>query len=327
MNSEHKLVIGTRILSARFLGRKVPISVGWAVTKRCNARCTYCGKWNDPHDDTPSGEALSLCDQFIKAGTRIVSLTGGEPLVRDDIGVLIRLLKEGGIYVILASNGILVPEKLEIVRKVDRLTISFDGPKEIHDRFRGKGSFDHAVTAVKSAKSAGIPVVLATVLHSGNVGSIESLLNMARDFGCKLIVQPVVPNPESPVSHSEAIPNSEEMQRAINVLLKEKVRSRNQLIENSLPVLRHIREWPRGGSITCESRLVSCRVEPDGHVHNCGRIKNTLNKTDYRKNGFLNAFLALPRLRCSTCWCSSRYEINMLTSLNPLVLINMFLRF
>ena len=327
LSTRDKIEIGTKVLGARLWGRKIPLSVGWSITKRCNARCVYCGKWDDPNDDTPHDEAVSLCRQFVEAGTRIISLTGGEPLIRDDAGELIRLLKDGGIQVILATNGILVPDKLDVARQADRLNISVDGPRDVHDSFRGKGGFDQAIEATRAARSVGLPVVFATVLHARNVERINELLDLAKTMGCRINVQPIVQNPEAKADVTGSFPTVGAMQAAIRQLIAEKRRSGNRVVENSIPVLRHILNWPGGPSQRCESRVVSCRVEPDGHVHNCGRKKNRLPATSYREHGFLAAFRALPAYECSDCWCSSRYEINMLTSLNPLMVLNMLRRF
>ncbi|MFC1889535.1 radical SAM protein [Thermodesulfobacteriota bacterium] len=327
MNRLNALAIGTKLLSVWLFRHRIPLSVGWAVTKRCNGRCTYCGKWTDPNDDTPPDEALTLCNQIVDAGTRIISLTGGEPLLRDDIEGLIRRLKEGGVYIILATNGMLLPEKLDVVKHVDRLNISLDGPREVNDAFRGPGSFDHSVKAIKTARAAGIPVVLTTVLHAANIDHMESMFQLAADLGCRINIQPVIHNEESSAFDPETIPTPEQMHGAIQMLIEEKGRSGSRLIENSVLALRHLLEWPEGRTISCESRLISCRAEPDGHIHNCGRRKNSLPETDYRKQGFVNAFRALPIQHCKTCWCSSRYELNMLTSLNPLLIANMLRRF
>ena len=322
-----KLTIGARVLDASFFGRRVPLSIGWAITKCCNARCVYCGKWNDPNDDTPPEEALALCDQFIASGVRIISLTGGEPLLRNDLGAIIRRLKAGGIRVILSSNGILVPKKLDVVQLADRINISLDGPREIHDRFRGQGSFDSAVAGIRAVRETGAPVSITTVLHAANVGCVDSLPDLAESLDCTINFQPVVGNPEALSMGDETSPSPEAMQRAVRFLIDAKRGAVGHRIENSLPSLRNMLSWPKGEAVVCESRRISCRVEPDGHVHHCGHRHNQLPETDYRAHGFESAFRALPEYQCRGCWCTRRYELNLLMSLNPRLMFNMLRRF
>lgn len=322
-----KVAIGQKILTTLVLKKKIPLTVGWAITKRCNARCTYCGKWKDDHDDTLHEEAVSLCNQFIEAGTRIISLTGGEPLIRDDLGELVDRLKSRDIRIILATNGILVPKSMDVIRRIDRLNISIDGPKDVHERYRGQGSFNQAMEAIKAAKSIGVSVLLQAVIHGANVHRVPELLSLAESQSCKINLQPIGQTLVEHAMEEGSFPEPEDMRRAFAQIIKEKKKSGGRLIENSLPALRHILRWPKGEALVCRSRVISCRVEPDGHVHNCGRKRNNLEETDYREHGFLQAFRSLPVMTCTDCWCSSRFELNMLATMNPLFMAGMLKRF
>ena len=99
---------------------------------------------------------------------------------------------ERGVEVKLNSNGILVPKKIETVRRLSRLKISVDGPRESHDAMRGKDSFERALAGAEAARAAGVPVEFTCVVGRHNAGFIEGLLDIAEDLGVGVAFQPAL---------------------------------------------------------------------------------------------------------------------------------------
>src|SRR3954463_11540359 len=89
---------------ARALGRKYPLMVTLSVTDRCNFRCEYCKLPEMDRDEMSTADWLRAIDELADAGMARVTLMGGEPLVRKDLGVLIDRLKERGINIAMNTN-------------------------------------------------------------------------------------------------------------------------------------------------------------------------------------------------------------------------------
>jgi GTP 3',8-cyclase len=120
-----------------------------SVTDRCNLRCAYCMPEQDyvwlPREDVLQFEEIeALVDVFLTQGVDKVRLTGGEPLLRRDLPLLVgRLAKRPAIRdLAMTTNGVLLTEHARGLRDagLHRLTVSLDTLR--HDRFRDLARFD-----------------------------------------------------------------------------------------------------------------------------------------------------------------------------------------
>ncbi len=143
-----------------------PTVVDIELTFRCNLKCKICPqelyKQNKTGQKAPlpkKSEEVSLediktlIDDLAGMGVKVITLTGGEPFLRNDIMEIISSIKAKGVGCNILTNGMLINSQIaaELVRaKVDTITFSLDGPREIHDEVRGvKGSFDKVCRSMK----------------------------------------------------------------------------------------------------------------------------------------------------------------------------------
>lgn len=89
-----------------------------SLTDACNLRCVYCMPKEDMHfmkrEDLMTAEEINtLASVFVQHGVRKIRLTGGEPLVRKDAGLIIRMLGHYNIQLALTTNGVLVDQFLD----------------------------------------------------------------------------------------------------------------------------------------------------------------------------------------------------------------------
>jgi MoaA/NifB/PqqE/SkfB family radical SAM enzyme len=152
------------IIKNRLLGARQPLSVSYTVTNRCNKKCAYCKVWDTKEKELGTEEALGIIDELGEMGCQRLGLTGGEPLLRKDIGEIIGRAKEKGIFTGLVTNGSLVPKRIEELKELDLLQVSLDGPKEVHDKHRGKGAYKEAIKAIRIARENDMRVWVTTVL-------------------------------------------------------------------------------------------------------------------------------------------------------------------
>jgi MoaA/NifB/PqqE/SkfB family radical SAM enzyme len=151
--------LAARVLSAAIAPGAPPYLILF-VTHRCNARCGVCF---DRGQDHPGGELTLAEHQAVAAnwrGVLQVTLTGGEPFLRDDLPAIAEAwIQAGAQSLTIDSNGILtdriVPAVSAILAANPRLmldlNLSVDGPPELHDRLRGVSGAHQAVMATARA--------------------------------------------------------------------------------------------------------------------------------------------------------------------------------
>lgn len=170
------------------------------VTYRCNFQCQICDFWKTPHD--PAAE-LSLDDirligrKLNRLGTLIISLAGGEPLIREDIYDVITALNAANHFPILITNGWFVDETVarDILRAgLQEISVSIDyfDPAR-HDAQRGRpGAWQQGIRALelfhKNRLDRRNRVHMITVLMDDNLDDVEPLIQLSREIGVTYMV-------------------------------------------------------------------------------------------------------------------------------------------
>ncbi|MGM0419121.1 MAG: heme b synthase [Thermodesulfobacteriota bacterium] len=165
--------------------------VAWETTRRCNLSCKHCRAAAEDHEypgELSTDQAKKMLDEIAETGSPIIILTGGEPLLRDDIFELSQYGDKLGLKMVMAPNGTLVTE--ENAKKmydsgIQRISVSIDGStKESHDNFRGMpGAFDGSMQGIVNAKKAGIEFQINTTITQDNLDEIPDILNLAIELG------------------------------------------------------------------------------------------------------------------------------------------------
>lgn len=168
-----------------------PRLVAWEVTRNCNLNCVHCraAAGSGPQTgELDTARCLQILDQIGQVGKPIVILTGGEPLLREDIFDLAQYGTEHGLRMVMATNGtLLTSEVTEKIKSggIQRVSISLDGADAgQHDRFRKvDGAFDGAIHGIELLKAAGIEFQINTTITRHNVGQAEDMLRLAVGLG------------------------------------------------------------------------------------------------------------------------------------------------
>lgn len=146
----------------------------------CNLKCDGCGRIKE-YESTinevmPLKEALKAVDE---CGAPVVSVTGGEPLLYQQIGPLIEELVRRKKHIYLCTNALLLEKALKkfTPSKYLNINVSLDGLAETHDQISGeKGVFDKAIKAIKTARNAGFRVCTNTSIYKEtNLNEIAQL--------------------------------------------------------------------------------------------------------------------------------------------------------
>lgn len=161
-----------------------PKQIIFFITDRCNARCPHCFYWKNMQDHK---NELSL-DEISKInfdGVTDLTLTGGEPTIREDLYALCAMLTKKVKNIAINSNGLL-PEKLRPILTAFRnitLNVSLDGTEKVNDRIRGLGTFKRVIATLDMAKELGTHTIIVTTLSKANVEDLEELVALTKNKG------------------------------------------------------------------------------------------------------------------------------------------------
>ena len=150
----------------------------WEITLSCSFSCKYCGSkaGKAQEGELSTAECLDVVRQLREMKLRRVNLIGGEVFMRPDWQIIVASLCGAGIKVCIITNGYrLKDEDLKFLKdvKIESVAVSIDGPEEVHDAWRMKGSFRQAVESVRRIDSFGIPVSVITALRRDNAAVLN----------------------------------------------------------------------------------------------------------------------------------------------------------
>lgn len=143
-------------------------------------------------DELSTAECLKVIDSIAGEGTPMIIFTGGEPMYREDLPVLIRHAAKRGLRCVLAPCGKLVTEESLLALKeagISACSFSVDGPtKELHDSFRGiDGAFGQITEAMAIAKKIGMPFQMNAAVSKLNVHVLPQMRDLAFELGASMV--------------------------------------------------------------------------------------------------------------------------------------------
>lgn len=321
MNWKHKLEILNTLLGVKLFSKRTPLIVGWSLTNRCVYKCKYCNYWNVSKKEISTKEAFNIIEQMADMGTRLVRLSGGEPILREDIGKIIEYCKRKGLFVGMSSSGYGVKEKITCLQGLDMLNLSLDGPEYIHDQIRTKGAYKTVIEAVQAARDKGVKFAFNSVINRLNINSLLFLLDKVNQFESKIYFFPAARQVLGGKDKNELAINDIALYRTFISKLIEEKKKHNKCIGNSYSALRHLYHWPGPHKIPCVAGLIYCRIESDGEIYLCPRAKQQKDDKNCLRDG-LKSFRQIPLVSCDDCWCLPMIESSLILSLRFDAILN-----
>jgi MoaA/NifB/PqqE/SkfB family radical SAM enzyme len=295
-----------------------PAWIAWQVTYRCNLQCSFCDYWKSP---SRSDEELSVQEfrtasrRLADLGAILISLAGGEPLVRDDIVDIVDAVAQYH-FPFMTTNGWRATP--ELAREIFAagcwgVSVSLDySDAERHDAQRGReGAFDRAVAAIeafsKARRHAWQRVNVMAVLVNDNLGEIEELLKLAHRLDAYFMVQPYSQLKTDDSSFAPAPGVSEH-------LLKLRKTYPN-FLSNPYFLSRFDEFLTKGSVPGCLAGRAFCNIDERGDVAICVEqrghpVGNML--TTPPAELVANLRRAAKKNTCSHCWYNCRGEIEAL---------------
>ncbi|MCA1993430.1 MAG: radical SAM protein, partial [Coleofasciculus sp. S288] len=161
-----------------------PFHMVWLATNRCNARCAHCSSNSStPYpDELSQEEACDLMDQFAEAGVVDLAISGGEPLLRQDLFEIIAHARSRGLSVGVGSNGAVLSQEtaIRLVESgINRFQVSLDGQAAEHEALRcWNGLFDRALQMIQRAREVGLRVHVCCTINRLNWQILESFTEL-----------------------------------------------------------------------------------------------------------------------------------------------------
>ena len=181
--------LGLKYANYKLFNKRSPFYGSADITNVCNLHCTHCYWWLNRKEE----ESLNLVqwekminEKFKKNHIFIVTLVGGEPLMRPEIVQL--FVKKFPKRACIVTNG---TYPLPYFKNLYFYWISIDGSKEIHDKIRGEGSWDktrkNVIDYVKTKNNkAWKDIWITMTINSQNLNSVKNVISDWRDFSNKI---------------------------------------------------------------------------------------------------------------------------------------------
>ena len=207
------------------------------VTYKCPLHCVFC---YNPVDYTRYGEEISTEDwlrvlrQGRELGATQLGFSGGEPLVRDDLEIMVSEARKLGYYSNLITSGVGLNEKRIAAFKeggLDHIQLSFqDSTREMNDFLSSTKTFELKQKVAKLIKKYDYPMVLNCVLHRHNIDHVQQILEMAEAMDAEYVE---LANTQyygwAYVNRDQLLPTREQLKRAEEVTNKFRERIGNKM--------------------------------------------------------------------------------------------------
>lgn len=278
------------------------------------------------------GEIERMFSELAKMGCRKLHLSGGEPLVRDDIGAIVSAAIRHGLYVGLSTSGVGLPARIEGLRGLPLAFVSLDGPPEVHNAARGRADFDAAARAVDLFAKQGTRVFTTTVVTRRNAAHLDFLLDFARERGilanfvfCNTQPEPIPDRHQPWIEDLRGeVLGAEETREVLARLARKK--SEGAPIGSGGVYFDYLTAWPDPEAnyraephfgTDCSAGRFFCTIYADGRMYPCGDLYWRQAGRNVRELGVAKAFETLEPIPCRSCRIACYVEQNLVFALNP----------
>lgn len=306
---------GSSLLAYMVDGAPRPFSATWAVTNRCNLRCSYC---NCPFIDPTSLDlprVATMFDRLQAMGVRRLGLAGGEPMMRKDIGEIVGMAKARGFWVSLNSNLTLYDRHPERIGEADLVYTSLDGDERAHVGARGEGSYDGVLAAIADLLRRGKPVIAICVVTEHSLDQADAVLRTAERLGFRVHFQPQCTDTDIVRGSIPASVTNERLRAFWRDLLAEKRRGRP--IVSSTAFLEYVAGWEDfavSADVVPDTRCAAGHgffyIDPLGRAYPCAYTKGKTTAVDLLADDWRTAWDR--ETPCNRCIVGPMLEFNLL---------------
>jgi len=272
-------------MGAKALALGIPLSVQLDLTYRCNERCVHCYLDHHDHGEMNTAEVKHLLDELADAGVFLLTLSGGEILLRKDFFEILEHARGLTFCVKLKTNALLIGDReAERIRDlgVDSVQISiYSHRPEVHDAITlVRGSLKRSVDAIRFLKSKGLKVTIADVLMTQNMQDYPGVKALATELGVGFTLDPTV---TPMMDGNRSVLNLNVDEAALKRVFRDEI-----LVGDAdafcAPPRAATEDELR--SLPCSAGHTACYVSPYGDVYPC--VQFPLPSGNVRKQRFID---------------------------------------
>jgi Fe-coproporphyrin III synthase len=311
---------------------------------RCNCRCVMCDIWKREANEQIRAKDLERHRNSLKnLGVRQVVLTGGEPLLHNDLSALCDFFRDRQVHLTLLTTGLLLHKRAEEVATLfDDVILSLDGPPEIHNAIRRvSGAYDlihKGVVAVRHFNPS-LPITCRTTVQKANHRHLRQTVDAARALGLDSISFLAADLTSEAFNRPLIWPGEKQSEIALNLkevsVLEEEIEQlilqyeagidHKYIVEPPAKLRKIARRFREHlGQLTpqapiCNAPWVSAVIEVDGSVRPCFFHRTIGNITSFTLEEVINGERAQEFRQsldmendatCRRCVCSLNYRAN-----------------
>ncbi|MFL6604181.1 MAG: radical SAM/SPASM domain-containing protein [Steroidobacteraceae bacterium] len=159
------------------------------LTERCNSRCVTCDYWRTGRADMSLDAVTQLLPSLAQLRTRMVLISGGEPLIHPQWAEIAQTLRASGLQLWLLTSGLsLAKHARRVAQLFDSITVSLDGTdRATYAAIRGLDAFDNVCAGIQACAAAGAPVGLRVTVQRSNFEQLPHFVTLARQLGAREI--------------------------------------------------------------------------------------------------------------------------------------------
>ncbi len=264
--------------------------IQWHLTEKCNLKCLHCYQEGTCGNELTLSEVRDVIEEVeetVKAWTGAYdityatsySITGGEPFLRPDLFDILEEISRREIDIFILSNGTLIDkpiaERLSCLG-IKGVQVSIEGPEDIHDRIRGKGSYAGAMRGVEQLLGAQIEVTLNVTLSKLNADYTTDLISIASRAGVqRLGFSRLVPSGKGRTLLSEML-EVNRIREIYATLFSAQVKGLDIVTGDPVASCRtvQINSSSAGRTMSggCAAGLSGVTIRPDGTINPCRRM-------------------------------------------------------
>lgn len=320
--------------------RRLPRSIFWLITWKCNSRCLHCewGKSGDELNKT-GGDSRVVSLKKVKEvltearswGAGHIAFAGGEPFLREDFLKVLAHCKTEGYSVTVSTNGFLLSDpgfaEKVVETGVDRIDISLDAADALHDKLRGvRGAFamvDKAIDNLNLLKNKRrFYLGINAIVSAQNMRKLDSLFEYAKKKRVDGIgLQPFHPVQARAKGLISQFMIDKKQTAELKKILKGLMAKHGALLSNSPFFVKKIPEYYRNNKMpkeACYGGSQEIHIYPDGTVSACCFLPGAQSVADMKLKEILrgSAFKEIvnkaKNKECPGCWSPPVHEYNLL---------------
>jgi MoaA/NifB/PqqE/SkfB family radical SAM enzyme len=159
-----------------------PFYASYKITHKCTLRCSFCNVWMEKTPDLSKEGVMKVLDNLANSSIVVLSLEGGDPLMRKDLGDILKYAHEKPFYLFFTTNGHLLDKRPmgDYGKHIDYLHISID---EGHDNLE---FFDR----LEEFQSFGPEICVQVVVTKDSIHAIEEKVKRVYDAGARTVIMP-----------------------------------------------------------------------------------------------------------------------------------------